>query len=556
MLSTIGKACSGREYDIMSLIMVNDLTFSYDTAYDNIFEHVSFQIDTDWKLGFIGRNGRGKTTFLNLLLGKFEYKGSITASVEFDYFPFVVANEDCNTLDIIKNKIAPFTRWQQEMEQCLKAHEAQQQESEQSLKEQENSPSLEQYGILLELFIANDGYIIEELIAKEISKLNVDSSVLNRPFSTLSYGERTKVMLAALFLKKNNFLLIDEPTNHLDMEGRDTLANYLQTKQGFILVSHDRSFLDRSIDHVLSINKANIEVQKGNYSSWHSNKESQDHYEIEKNEQLKKDIIILSDSVRRTMGWADQVEASKIGTHAADRGAIGHKSAKMMKRAKSIENRKLDVIEEKKSLLKNIEQSDALKMNVLIFPKKRLIEAEELELFYDERSITSQVNFSLEVGDRIAIQGKNGSGKSTLFKLLLGEPITYQGRYRVAPGLSISYVSQDTTYLSGNLKDFSVAYGLDETIFKTVLRQLDFSRNQFEKDIRDFSGGQKKKVLLAKSLAQPAHVFIWDEPLNFVDVFSREQIEELIVKYQPTMIFVEHDRIFTEKIKTKTVRFP
>ncbi|MDF2543972.1 MAG: hypothetical protein K0S47_3690 [Herbinix sp.] len=530
----------------MSQIIVNDLTFSYDSIYDNIFEHVSFQIDTDWKLGFIGRNGRGKTTFLQLLLGKYDYKGSITASVSIDYFPFEVIDLNADTITIIKNTIAPYAEWEKEMETCLTLQESQ---NSKSVSEE----ALERFGKIQDLYQAHDGYIIDELIEKELSKLYVDLSVLSRPFSTLSFGERTKIMLAALFLKKNNFLLIDEPTNHLDMEGRETLANYLQTKKGFLLVSHDRSFLDQCIDHVLSINRANIEVQKGNYSSWKQNKEQQDNYELEKNEQLKKDITSLEEAAKRAMGWSDQVEASKIGTHAADRGAIGHKAAKMMKRAKSIENRKLDAIDEKKSLLKNIEQSDSLKMNVLLFPKDRFIEVEEVSLYYDDREIASHIDFILNQGDRINIRGKNGSGKSTLFKLLLGDEVKYTGRYKTAQGLVISYVSQDTSYLKGNLKDFAVNYHLDETIFKTVLRQMDFSRTQFEKDIKDFSGGQKKKVLLAKSLAEPAHLFLWDEPLNFIDVFSRVQIEDLILKYQPTMIFVEHDKMFSEKIATKTI---
>lgn len=530
----------------MSQISVNDLTFSYDTAYDNIFENVSFQIDTDWRLGFIGRNGRGKTTFLNLLMGKYEYRGNILSSVSFDYFPFEVADQSQNTLNIIKDTIAPFSMWENEMKKYYSMGGT---EPAESTEEQ----ALERYGELLDLYQAHDGYIIDELIEKELAKLEVDLSVLSRPFSSLSYGERTKIMLAALFLKKNNFLLIDEPTNHLDAEGRETLANYLQSKKGFILVSHDRAFLDACIDHVLSINRSNIEVVKGNYTTWYQNKELQDRYEIEKNEQLKKDISMLSAAARQASDWSYQVEASKIGSHSFDRGFIGHKAAKMMKRAKSIESRKLEAIEEKKSLLKNIEQTDDLKMNILPFPNKRLIEAENLYLFYGEREVASHINFTLRSGERIAIQGKNGSGKSTLIKLLLNEKIKYTGRFFVAPGLKISYVSQDTSYLQGNLKDFAKQYGLDETIFKTVLRQLDFSRGQFEKDIRDFSGGQKKKVLLAKSLAEPSHVFIWDEPLNFIDVFSRIQIEGLILKYCPTMIFVEHDRMFREKVETKRI---
>lgn len=545
----------------MSQILVKDLTFSYDTAYDNIFENVSFQIDTDWKLGFIGRNGRGKTTFLSLLLGKYDYQGSITASVNFDYFPFEINDTDRDTLEILKEIIAPFESWELEMEQCLQKEQEMPAREKEPVSldkdtEQANpgmSEFMERYGNLQELYQKHDGYVIEELIKKETGRLEVEPDALTRPFSTLSFGERTKVMLAALFLKKNNFLLIDEPTNHLDMEGRDVLADYLNTKKGYILVSHDRAFLDKCIDHVLSVNRADIEVQKGNYSSWYANRQLQDQYELEKNEQLKKDIADLSEAAKRAAGWSDQVEESKIGGHVFDRGAVGHKAAKMMKRAKTIENRKLAAIDEKKGLLKNIEQAEPLKMNVLPFHKSRLMEAEDISLFYGENVIASNISLLLQSGDRIALSGKNGCGKSSLMKLLLGQDITYTGKLNVTRGLKISYVSQDTSFLSGNLKDFAVRYGLDETIFKTVLRQMDFSRSQFEKDIKEFSGGQKKKVLLAKSLAEPAHVFLWDEPLNFIDVYSRVQIEELILKYQPTMIFVEHDRKFHENIATKEI---
>ncbi|MDF2845673.1 MAG: hypothetical protein K0R00_4099 [Herbinix sp.] len=576
----------------MSQILVRDLTFSYDTAYDNIFEHVSFLIDTDWRLGFIGRNGKGKTTLLKLLLGKYEYQGSITATVNFDYFPFEVANTQKSTLQIMKDIIAPYSVWEAEMEHCIKEQEkiielkdkSELQETkiadieiadieiadteiadteiadtEIANTEIANTETalqevMERYGQLLDLYQAHDGYQIEELIEKELAKLKVESTVLTRAFSTLSFGERTKVMLVALFLKKNNFLLIDEPTNHLDRQGRETLAEYLQSKKGFILVSHDRAFLDACIDHVISINRADIEIVKGNYSSWRENRDLQDQYELDKNEQLKKDIGVLSEAAKRMAGWSDQIEASKIGAHVGDRGFVGHKSAKMMKRAKAVERRKIDAIEEKKGLLKNLEQSVPLKLNMLPFPKKRLIEAEDISLFYGEREIAANINFLLEGGDRIAIEGRNGSGKTTLFKLLLGEDVNYKGRYHVAQGLKISYVSQDTTGLQGNLKEYAFNQGIDETIFKTVLRQLDFDRNQFDKDISEFSAGQKKKVLLAKSLSEPAHIFLWDEPLNYIDVFSRLQIEELILKYQATMIFIEHDKLFQEKIATKVVR--
>ena len=190
-------------------------------------------------------------------------------------------------------------------------------------------------------------------IRKELYALEVGEDVLWRPFETLSNGEQTKVLLAALFLNEGHFLLIDEPTNHLDVHGRQIVSEYLKKKKGFLLVSHDRYFLDGCVDHILSLNRSNIEVQSGTFSSFLENFERQQKMEEAQNESLKKDIRRLTQAARRTQGWSDRIEASKIG--AADKGYMGHKSAKMMKRAKILEARQQKAIEQKSGLLKNQE---------------------------------------------------------------------------------------------------------------------------------------------------------------------------------------------------------
>lgn len=491
----------------MSLINVTNLTFAYEGSYDNIFENVSFQIDTDWKLGFTGRNGRGKTTFLNLLLGKYEYNGNISADVTFEYFPYEMQEQSNFTIDVIR-EISP------------------------------NSMDWE--------------------IVKELSLLDMDYDALYRQFYTLSKGEQTKTLLAAMFLKENSFLLIDEPTNHLDAEARQKLSNYLKKKKGFILISHDRSFLDNCVDHILSINKSNIEIQKGNFSSWWRNKELQDSFELAENEKLKKDIDRLSSSAKRTSTWSDSVESSKYGTTNSgsklDKGYVGHKAAKMMKRAKNIEARQQNMIEEKSKLLKNIESNESLKITPLTFHDKKLVELTDVAIEYDDRIVCERVSFSIKQGERISIQGKNGSGKSSILKLIYGEDIPHSGIVRKNNKLIISYVSQDTSDLYGNLCEYADKHCIDESLFKAILRKLDFSREQFEKNIEDFSGGQKKKVLLAKSLCERAHLYIWDEPLNFIDVISRMQIEKLLIEHEPTILFVEHDSAFCENVATKTIK--
>jgi lincosamide and streptogramin A transport system ATP-binding/permease protein len=491
----------------MSLINVSNLTFAYEGSYDNIFENVSFQIDTDWKLGFTGRNGRGKTTFLNLLIGKYEYNGSISANVTFEYFPYELQDPEGFTIDIIK----------------------------------EISPNSKDWEIM-----------------KEVSLLDIDDDVLYRQFNTLSKGEQTKALLAAMFLKENSFLLIDEPTNHLDAECRKKLSSYFAKKKGFILVSHDRDFLDNCIDHIIAINKTNIEIQRGNFSSWWRNKELQDSFELSENEKLKKDIYRLSSSAKRTTRWSDSVESSKHGTTNSgsklDKGYVGHKAAKMMKRAKNIESRQQDMIDEKSKLLKNIESNESLKIVPLTFYDKKLVELTDVAIEYDDRIVCEGVSFTIEQGEKIAIQGKNGSGKSSILKLIYGEDIPHSGIVRKNNRLIISYISQDTSDLDGNLSEYADKHCIDESLFKSLLRKLDFSREQFEKNIEDFSGGQKKKVLLAKSLCERAHLYIWDEPLNFIDVISRMQIEKLLIEHEPTILFVEHDSAFCENVATKTIQ--
>lgn len=490
----------------MSLISVTNLTFSYDGSYDNIFENVSFQIDTDWKLGFTGRNGRGKTTFLNLLFGKYEYSGTILAKANFEYFPFEVTNTAINTIDVIENIYPDYLHWK---------------------------------------------------IMRELSLLQVSEDVLYRPFETLSKGEQIKVLLATLFLKENSFLLIDEPTNHLDMKARKIVSDYFNSKRSFILVSHDRAFLDNCVDHILSINKTNIEIQKGNFSSWWETKKMQDNFELAENEKLRKDITRLSSAAKRTSDWSDKVEKTKLGTRDSglrpDTGYIGHKSAKMMKRSKAIESRQQSAIDDKAKLLQNIESSERLKISQINFHADRLVELNNVSIFYGQKTACESVSFTIEQGDRVTLYGKNGSGKSSLIKLICGEDITYTGTFRKASQLKISYVSQDTSHLRGNLTDYAADNDIDESIFKANLRKLDFSRVQFDKDMSDFSAGQKKKVLIAKSLCEKAHLYIWDEPLNYIDVISRMQIEELLLEYSPTILFVEHDNEFCKNIATKIV---
>lgn len=512
----------------MAQINVTNLTYSYEGSFDSIFENVSFCVDTNWKLGFIGRNGKGKTTFLNLLQGKYDYSGSIAATARFDYFPYSAARKHQKECAI------------EFLEEC--------------------KPGCEQWRVICEL-----------------GKMHGDAELLYRPFESLSQGERTKVLLAVLFSGENEFLLIDEPTNHLDHRSRELVKQYLQGKKGFILVSHDRDLLDACVDHVLVLNRKTIEVQSGNFSSWWENKHKADQFAMAENEKHRKEIASLKRAAEQSRRWADKNESTKIGYNPvkehdrsiSTRSYIGAKTKKMQSRVTQFERRMEKEIEEKEGLLQDIENPAALKLNPLHYHKERLVLCKNLAVGYgrDTEPVLKEVSFELMQGERVFLQGENGCGKSTLIQTILsqtardnslpdnqeGTAVCLEGQIQVASNLILSYVHQDTSFLKGNIKDFCKERKLDESLLYTLLRKLDLERVQFRKNLEEFSEGQKKKVLIAASLITPAHVYIWDEPLNYIDVFSRMQIEELILAYQPTMILVDHDVRFRDKIATRVV---
>lgn len=526
----------------MSQINVSNLTFSYEGSADNIFSHVSFSIDTDWKLGLIGRNGKGKTTFLQLLMGNCQYSGKIQTSTVFDYFPYSITTQQmalpaADFLDKLKSECE---LWR---------------------------------------------------VICELEQLHETAELLYRPFHTLSPGERTKILLSVLFSADHHFLLIDEPTNHLDQESREQTAAYLSSKKGFILVSHDRDLLDTCIDHVLVLNRQTIEVQKGNFSSWWENKQRKDQFAQAENEKHLAEIRKLKQAVTRTNTWAAQNERTKIGfdpikePDRPTRAYIGAKTKKMQRRSKQLQNRIQQQLEAKEGLLMDLEYVPDLKINPLIHPKKTLVHLKDYTVQYanTKNPVFTGLTFSICQGDRIALHGKNGCGKSTLLNILLQKAgyantlpvpedpdtgidahgglimnhreakIYETGICETASGLSISYISQHTSMLTGSLAQFCEKLALSESLLCAVLRQLALEREQFQKDLKEYSQGQKKKVLLAASLLIPAHLYIWDEPLNYMDVFSRMQIEKLLLDFQPTMLFVEHDARFREKIATKMI---
>ncbi|MGM9886049.1 MAG: ribosomal protection-like ABC-F family protein [Lactococcus sp.] len=490
----------------MTTIEIKNLSFGYTDEL--LFDQAEIKIDKKWKLGLVGRNGRGKTTLLKLLSGQVKADNFKQDGSSFVYFPEAFDDLSVLTLYLLQEK-ANFEQWELE---------------------------------------------------RELRLLQVDVDVLWRPFDALSGGEQTKCLLALLFLTPDSFALIDEPTNHLDHTSRQIVATYLKKKSGFILVSHDSSFLDAVCDHILAIEREKISLYQGNFSTYDTQKKLQDKTERAADDKLSQQISRLKKTARDKEDWSKRREGDIHGNpQIKNSGGIGHdggitaRAARVMKRSKSLEKRMNQEIESKEKLLKNIEQIDDLSLLMKEDHHQRFLSCENVSLSYDQ-PLFEPVSFDIKKGERVVIAGDNGSGKSSFIKALQGQfEGQISGKIQLPhASLAVSYVRQIFDN-RGNLRDFAVENELDVELFLSNLRKLGMERRVFDQKIEQMSQGQQKKVELARSLSQEASFYIWDEPLNYLDLYNQEQLIKLIGDRQPTMLIVEHDARFIKAIDAKII---
>lgn len=497
--------------EIILLIDIENLSFSYPDGLEEVFSGLNLQIDSGWKLGVVGDNGRGKTTFLKLLSGELKASGRISAKLNFVRFPCEVSDEEKTAYELFY-EIAPEAEFWR--------------------------------------------------LQKEMDLLRLDEEILYRPFKTLSGGERTKFLLAAAFAQEA-FPLIDEPTDHLDLNGRKYLAEYLNGKDGFIVVSHDRTFLDGCCNRILAFEKTGTFITRGNYSVYFNEREKRKVAEAVRKDKLESERARLRRSAARATAWGESAESAisnKNGrlsdTHAViDRGFLSAKSAKAQKRAKVIAERYSRAEEEIKELLKSAEEVENLRLQPQKFFRAQYVKLRDICARTEQKTLLDGFNLDISEGERIAVTGGNGSGKSTLLKLIcgiLGEQFKISGEISVSPRLNISYVPQ-TCENTGYLGAYAKEYGVEEWYFKAILSKLGFNKKDLDRDMSAYSQGQKKKCALARSLCEKANIYIWDEPLNYLDISSREQIEQAVISSGATLLFVEHDAAFIKNVATRII---
>ena len=538
----------------MSTIICRRLTFGYPGSEDNVFEDVDLVIDTQWRCALVGRNGCGKTTLMRLIHGELVPDRGRIERVPTAYFPRPVDDPGERVRDVVKDAVGPFRRWETAMDDLLA---------------EGGEDAIARYGELLDAYEESGGYAIDSGIEAEISALGIDQRSWDRPFSNLSGGEQTRCLLASLFVSDTNsrsrnagtarlpghrFPLIDEPTNHLDADGRRRLADYLRSKTGFLLISHDRAFLDACCDHVVALNRDTVDVERTSFSAWREHFHQRLARQRSENAALKQDIAQLAQVAADRRAGALKRENEKV-PH-GDTGFASNRAKRQMKKALIAERRAGNAADERRRTLVDVEKQRHLRLPDPGRVAGSLVVANDLSLWRGEEPVFAKLSFTVAPGDRVAVIGPNGSGKTSLLDQIEGAPYRHTGTLSRPAHVTVARTYQHPQWRSGLLRDRLTEANLDESRFRQIMAVLGVRGHVLDGRVEDLSDGQQKKIDLARSFLAGAHLLLWDEPLNFIDIDAREQIEEVLLRDKPTVVFVEHDAAFVERVATQVVQLP
>lgn len=395
---------------------------------------------------------------------------------------------------------------------------------------------LNKYGKLQEKYISLGGYELEEKLKKICSGFKFNNDFLNKEYNSLSGGEKTIVNLATILLKSPSILLLDEPTNHLDIETLEWLENFLINYKGTILlISHDRYFLDKVVTKTVLLEKGRTKIYFGNYSYFLEEDERRTLAEFEIYKTQQKKIEKMNESIKKLREFG-RLAGNEI----------------FFKRAKSIEKRleKIEVIEKREDKKLPIKITSCSKTG------KDILVIENLNKNYGDKVVFNNFNMKVFRGEKVQLKGKNGSGKSTLIKLILGLDRNFSGNIRINPSVKIGYIPQEIKFNNETntiLEYFLENYRESETEARTFLAKYMFYGKNVFKRLKNLSGGERVRLLIAKLVLEQTNLLILDEPTNHLDISTRELLEENLKEYKGTIIFVSHDRYFASKISEREI---
>lgn len=505
-------------------ISLNKINKSY--GFNNVLNNLSFDVKTNERIALIGSNGCGKTTTLKIIMGIESYDSgniSIRKESKIGYLTQMPPKEDDNVsaksvylrgvqeLIDLENKISDFVENMSSNEKDIKLLDKLQEE-----------------------FRISGGYSLKEKIEKIRNGFKITNELLDREYNKLSGGEKTLINLASIILSNPDILLLDEPTNHLDIDTLEWFEEYLSSYNGtVVIISHDRYFLDRTVNKIIEIENGNANIYHGNYSYYLKESEKRLMIEFQNYKNQQKEIKALKEAIERYKVW-------------------GAKSDNPMffRRAKAIETRleKMEVIEKPKT-----KSELRINLNVEDRTSNRVMVISNLDLKIGNKELLRNSHMEVYYKERVCLMGKNGAGKTTLIKNILNNT---HDNIKLGTNIKIGYIPQEIRFdnedltIYGHMRKIFVG---SESELRSKLNQFYFTADNIDKKVKNLSGGEKVRLKLLELILKNANFLILDEPTNHIDIDTREILEESLLAYDGTILFISHDRYFINKIATKIV---
>ncbi|MBG9546773.1 ABC-F family ATP-binding cassette domain-containing protein [Cytobacillus firmus] len=514
----------------MILLQVNQLAKSFGA--DPILTNIKLEVQTRDRIALVGRNGAGKSTLLKIIAGHMTYDAGEIIKPKEVTIGYLAQNTGLESeLSIWEEMLTVFSHLQKQEKQ-LRSLEEQMADSDILSNSDAYERVLKDYDKLQVDFKENGGYQYEADIRSILHGLNFSSLGYDTKISSLSGGQRTRLALGKLLLTKPDILILDEPTNHLDIETLSWLEQYLQGYSGAILiVSHDRYFLDKVVSQVYEISRHQIRKYPGNYSSYLDQKAANFEKEMKQFEKQQEEIAKLQDFIQRNLARASTTKRAQS-------------------RRKQLA--RMDVMDRPLG----DEKSASFVFDIDRQSGNEVLNIHSLAIGYEEK-VSENISLRLARGDSIALVGPNGIGKSTLLKTIIKKVPSFSGEIQYGSNVTIGYYDQEQAELTSNkrvLNELWDEYPLKpEKEIRTILGNFLFSGDDVLKTVSTLSGGEKARLALAKLMMQKANFLILDEPTNHLDLDSKEILENALIDYPGTILFVSHDRYFINRITTKVV---
>lgn len=505
-------------------ISLNKINKSY--GFNRVLNNLSFDIKTNERVALIGSNGCGKTTTLKIIMGIESYDNgniSIRKESKIGYLTQIPPKEDDNVsarsvylrgvqeLINLENKINDFVENMSSNEKDIKLLDKLQEE-----------------------FRISGGYSLKEKIEKIRNGFKITNELLDREYNKLSGGEKTLINLASIILSNPDILLLDEPTNHLDIDTLEWFEEYLSSYNGtVVIISHDRYFLDRTVNKIIEIENGNANIYHGNYSYYLKESEKRLMVEFQNYKNQQKEIKALKEAIERYKVW-------------------GAKSDNPMffRRAKAIETRlqKMEVIDRPKT-----KSELRINFNVEDRTSNRVMVISNFDLKIGNKELLRNSHMEVYYKERVCLMGKNGAGKTTLIKTILNNT---HDNIKLGTNIKIGYIPQEIRFDNEELTIYEHMRKIfvgSESELRSKLNQFYFTVDNIDKKVKSLSGGEKVRLKLLELILKNANFLILDEPTNHIDIDTREILEESLLAYEGTILFVSHDRYFINKIATKIV---